>query len=651
MASTLLTPGTHYYLINKESGKALDVVAHSKVDGANVQQWTKNQGENQQWLLQDAGNGSFNLVNKESGKALDVVAHSKIDGANVQQWTKNQGENQQWLVQDAGNGSFNLVNKESGKALEVAAHSKIDGANVQQWTKNQGENQKWIFEAVTSSSSSHSNSVKLEYRIKGKNEAIIKKDCELLIVACDPRNLSKICDYTPTELGIFGKLINFTFHTSLLQVEVKSPQKHAVIFAPHSLDVMDGSVYAFRNESAKQFGIEVANGMKQNLVTVYQLVDEKNPLSASDFEKILKQQLTDSNWWPFSNDYKILETVTTPYFDHFSNEDLKKGLPWELLKLQGQNNTLYVHGFTCFESALHCWDYGELMLNTVDSARHALPTNLEAPIVILGAGVSGLLFAVRLKRLGYTNIEILESTDRYCGKTHTFIKDGPYPSGSTEKTVCELGTCYLSPAYSKMTKDLEKFLEGNDQIDFVKNNPNFRGIVTTGEFPPTFQVDTIIEYPKYILFKALALLGLPQDFDPNKLQLKIAVDLIRYNILHWEIMGQQSPMPPEPPTALLEKTFYEFLKDNHLLSLVGMMDYIYAVQGYGVMKSIPAYYALIWITPIVIETILLDNLSKENKPVITAFKNGWGNLWDQIVTKEKLNIIYSAETTSIKRKS
>ncbi|MEH1894055.1 MAG: RICIN domain-containing protein, partial [Nostoc sp.] len=104
MTSTLPTPGTHYYLINKESGKALDVVAHSKVDGANVQQWTKNQGENQQWLLQDAGNGSFYLINKESAKALDVGAHSKVDGANVQQWTKNQGENQQWLLQDAGNG-------------------------------------------------------------------------------------------------------------------------------------------------------------------------------------------------------------------------------------------------------------------------------------------------------------------------------------------------------------------------------------------------------------------------------------------------------------------------------------------------------------------------------------------------------------------
>ena len=505
---------------------------------------------------------------------------------------------------------------------------------------------------VTPSSSSPLNSVSLEYTIKDKSGSIIKKDCELLVIACDPRNLYTICDYTSKERAIFDRLINFTFHTSLLKVEVKSssPQtnKHAVMFAPKLLEQMNGSVYCIRNESAKQFGPERANGMTHNLVTVYQLLGEtETPLPASEFEKILEQQLKDSDWWPFSSNYEVLETVTTPYFDHFSNEDLKKGLPWDLLSLQGQNNTLYVHGFTCFESVLHCWDYAKLMLE-VDSAEKALPKNLNAPIVILGAGVSGLLFAVRLKRLGYTNIEILESTDRYCGKTHTITVDGPYPSGSNEKTVCELGTCYLSPAYSHMIEDLKEFLVDNDQIDFAKNDPNFRGIVTKGEFP-SFHVDPIIKYPDYIILKAKALLGLPQDSDPKLVELKIVYALVKYNILHWEIMGSQNPMPRKPPTALLQKTFYEFLEDNELLPLVGMMDYIYAVQGYGVIKSIPAYYGLMWITPIVIQTILFDNLSKENRPVVTAWKNGWGDLWDQIVKKEELCITYLAETRSIKR--
>lgn len=505
---------------------------------------------------------------------------------------------------------------------------------------------------VTPSSSLPLKSIGLKYTIKDKSESIIKKDCELLIIACEPRKLYGICDYTPKERAIFDKLRNFTFHTSLLKVEVKSTSaqtnEYAVMFAPKVLEEMNGSVYAFRNESAKQFGHKVAKGMTHNLVTVYQLVGETpNPIPESEFDKILKEQLNNSDWWPFSGNYEVLHRVTTPYFDHFSNEDLKKGLPWELLSLQGQNKTLYVHGFTCFESVLHCWDYAKLMLE-VDSVEKALPKNLNAPIVILGAGVSGLLFAVRLKRLGYTNIEILESTDRYSGKTHTFIEDGPYPSGSNEKTVCELGTCYLSPAYYHMIEELKEFLEGNQQIDFANNEDNFRGIVTKGVFP-NMSVPPLIPYPQYIILKAINLLGLPQDTKAESVQRIIAFDLIKYCILHWEIMGAQKPMPPKQPTALLEKTFYEFLEEKKMLSLVGMMEYIYSVQGYGVMKSIPAYYGLIWISPIVIQSILFDNFSPENVPVVTAWKNGWGDFWKQIVEKEKLRITYLAETRSIKR--
>jgi NAD(P)-binding Rossmann-like domain len=490
--------------------------------------------------------------------------------------------------------------------------------------------------------------INLKYRIKGE-PAIIDRDYALLIVACDPRNLTNICDYTPAELDIFAKLVDFTFHTSLIKVKVASPQLHAVHFAPHTLERMTGGVYAFRNESAKQFGLEVANTMTHNLVTVYQLVGSTAaPWSAEKFEEILARQLPEISWWPFGDDYEVLDTVTTPYFDHFNSEDLQAGLPWQLLNLQGQHQTLYAHAFTCFESALHCWGYANLLLKQ-NGVKQVLPQDLDAPIAILGAGVSGLLFALKLKRLGYKNINILESTERSGGKTHTIIKDGPYPSGSTEPTVCELGTCYLSPAYAPMLADLEEFLIDNSQVDFAGNDPNFRGIVTAEIFPPTFEVEPIINYADYVVLKAKALLELPQDYESTLIQLRIAFDLTKYCILHWEHMGQQRPMPLQPPAALLDRTLYQFLADHDLLSLVGLMEYIYEVQGYGTLTSIPAYYGLIWIPPIVIQTILFDNLHLDNKPVVTAWKNGWGDLWNQIVTKEDLQITYLAETISIQR--
>jgi hypothetical protein len=507
---------------------------------------------------------------------------------------------------------------------------------------------------ATPPSLSSSGSVKIEYRIKG-DQSTVKMDCELLVVACDPRNLYNICDYTPTESGIFDKLENFTFHTTLLKVKVPGPQDHAVIFAPNSLEEMVGNVYGFRNESAKQFGLDKANEMAYNLVTVYQLEGSlPTPSSAKEFEKILKQQLKDIDWWPFSDEYQILKSVTTPYFDHFSNDDLKDGLPWKLLNQQGQNNTLYVHAFTCFESVLDCWAYAELMMSSVHSARLALPAKLDASIVILGAGASGLLFAVRLKRLGYTNINILESTDRYGGKTHTIVEDGPFPSGSTEKTVCELGACYLSPAYSPMTKDLKEFLEGNTQIDFAGNDSDFRGMVTEGEFPTGFKVDPVVGYTEYVLLKAEAESKLHNNkIDKAIVSIELASDLAKYALLHWEIMGDHKPMPLKPPMAFLQehssKTFIQFLEHHDLLALVGMLQYGYEVQGYGSLNNTPAYYGLVWITPMVTNTILLDSLGLEDKPVVTAWTNGWGDLWDQVVKKEGLSITYLAETTSIKR--
>lgn len=141
---------TDYKIINRNSGKALDVNAKSIADGANVQQWADNGETNQQWSLVSVGSGYYKLVNKNSDKVLDVYQKSTADGANVQQWTDNGGTNQQWQIVDVGGGYYKLINRKSGKALDVNASSTADGANVQQWTDNGGTNQQWSFAAVGS---------------------------------------------------------------------------------------------------------------------------------------------------------------------------------------------------------------------------------------------------------------------------------------------------------------------------------------------------------------------------------------------------------------------------------------------------------------------------------------------------------------------
>ena len=73
---------------------------------------------------------SGGIVNRASGKGLDVQDRSTRDAANVQQWDFGGNPNQTWEVVDQGNGLFSIISQGSGKALDVANHDAADGANV-----------------------------------------------------------------------------------------------------------------------------------------------------------------------------------------------------------------------------------------------------------------------------------------------------------------------------------------------------------------------------------------------------------------------------------------------------------------------------------------------------------------------------------------
>jgi NAD(P)-binding Rossmann-like domain len=503
-------------------------------------------------------------------------------------------------------------------------------------------------------SNTNNKPIGIEYTLEG---LVVTKSYDLMVVACDPRNLEGVYTFDPTESDIFSQLQNFTFHTTLMTVTVPQDMEpeHGVIFAPHLLERKQGYVYGFRNESAKTFGIEVANQMETNLVTVYQLLGPTStPYTPKKFAEMLNDELPVLDWWPYGSQYQILQAVTTPYFDHFSSKNLAAKMPWAFLGIQGNHNTLYVHASTCFESVLDCWGYENMLLNNP-----SLPQDKSASIAIIGAGVSGLLFAVKLKGLGYKNIEILESTERYGGKTHTITMDGPYPPNSPlQPTYCELGTCYMSPAYAPMLQDLHKYLEGNKQIAF-DNNVN-RGIVTTDQLPPSFNAPLVMDNTQYILRKAEAELGLtPGCFDDGIAKLVLLDKLAKYTLLHYQyfpgdLFPAPFPMPYNPPQVFLDKyadkTFVEFLRDNDLQAIIGILQYGYEVQGYGTLDTIPAYYGLLWITPPIIEAMIEDGLGG-TIPIVTAWSKGWEDVWRQIVEQEKFNITYNVTITSITRQN
>ncbi|MEV6443146.1 non-reducing end alpha-L-arabinofuranosidase family hydrolase [Amycolatopsis sp. NPDC051716] len=132
-----------YVLLNRNSGKALDVNGASTADGANLIQWTRSNATNQQFQFVDAGGGNYKLRARHSGKLADVLGASTADGASVVQWTDNGGANQQFSLADSGGGYVRLVNRNSGKVAAVQGASTADGAGVVQASSGSGTDQQW----------------------------------------------------------------------------------------------------------------------------------------------------------------------------------------------------------------------------------------------------------------------------------------------------------------------------------------------------------------------------------------------------------------------------------------------------------------------------------------------------------------------------
>ncbi|MDR8413722.1 family 43 glycosylhydrolase [Nonomuraea sp. 3-1Str] len=134
---------TWYVLVNRNSGKALDVYNLSTADGGRITQWTRNDGNQQQWQFVDSGGGYYRLKSRHSGKVLDVYNFSTANGGAIVQWADGNGTNQQWKLSDSDGGYIRLINRNSSKALEVQGASTADGANIVQYDDWGGTNQQW----------------------------------------------------------------------------------------------------------------------------------------------------------------------------------------------------------------------------------------------------------------------------------------------------------------------------------------------------------------------------------------------------------------------------------------------------------------------------------------------------------------------------
>lgn len=506
--------------------------------------------------------------------------------------------------------------------------------------------------------------VKITY--SDQTGTITTADYDLLIVACDPRGLPLAL--TDDEQTVFDAMTNFTFHTYALKVKVPAaaadkPEYGIILKPPGDLPDMDGKVYGFRNETAKQFTLVAANAMEENLVVAYRLwSDPSVDVSPAQDEQDLCDLLRQTDWWPYGDQFEILGRFATPYFNHFDVDGVKKGLPWTYLDLQGQNATFYVHASTCFESALTIWQYLDLLFKDRPAAGGVpLPSDKTARICVLGAGVSGILVTKWLQEAGYTNITVLErnppqvmgQADVY-GKTVSLVFDEPAPppglSPYAGPTVCELGTCYMSPTYETLVDTLVGWtkVEMPRGFECAKGDPGeFRGIVVTDSTGK----ETVTPFTKFIYDAARAhLFGNPSD---EVVDIAITAGAAVYALEQHEVMKGGLPMPlSQPPGAVMGQTYAEFLdkafvdhkyvKPMRLLD--GVLQYTYSIQGYGPLNGVSAFYGLTWITA----GLVWDDFNKvRKKPLVTFWPGGWGQVWERL--SEGMPISYGNTVLSITR--
>jgi alpha-L-fucosidase len=133
----------YFRIVNRNSGKVLDVSGASTADGARVVQWPWTGSANQQWNLLPNPDGSVRLRSVNSGKVLDSPAGS-AQGAALDQSADSDSDNQRWhLVPATTSGYYRLVNVHNGWCADVSGGSTADGAAVIQWAPGSGANQEW----------------------------------------------------------------------------------------------------------------------------------------------------------------------------------------------------------------------------------------------------------------------------------------------------------------------------------------------------------------------------------------------------------------------------------------------------------------------------------------------------------------------------
>jgi hypothetical protein len=130
-------------IINRNSGKGLDIVERSPHDKAAIQQWQYADQPNQNWEIISVGDSEVIIVSAFSGRVLDIEGDIGSNGSKIYQTEWNGAKSQRWRLEKSGSRWRRIVNAGSNKCLDVSNYSKENGAGIWQWDCHGRSNQQW----------------------------------------------------------------------------------------------------------------------------------------------------------------------------------------------------------------------------------------------------------------------------------------------------------------------------------------------------------------------------------------------------------------------------------------------------------------------------------------------------------------------------
>ncbi|MEU3478392.1 glycosyl hydrolase family 95 catalytic domain-containing protein [Streptomyces sp. NPDC033754] len=136
---------TVFQLVNRKSGRAIDVPGAATSAGTGLIQYTPGSAANQRFRFVPVGGGLHEILTTHGATPLawDVSGGTAAEGAKLVQWHPTHATNQQWRITDSGDGHVTLTCARSGKVLGVTGGSTADGATIEQQTADGGTGQQW----------------------------------------------------------------------------------------------------------------------------------------------------------------------------------------------------------------------------------------------------------------------------------------------------------------------------------------------------------------------------------------------------------------------------------------------------------------------------------------------------------------------------